>query len=149
MRYQVLILGPAHILEARDGGVSSKWPLSTPSKSLSTNPSWSPYHHSQRYVNIAIRAALLNLQVRRVGNFDLNRNLYKWLRLASWHLWLQGIFPCTRSSYDIFICIVASLLKARTVGPGKQQLLGNGSVTCNNVITVESGVFCAVHAEAV
>jgi hypothetical protein len=45
--------------------------------------------------------------------------------------------------------IVAYLLKARTVEPEKQLLLGNSCVTCNNEITVGSGVFCAVHAGAI
>jgi hypothetical protein len=44
---------------------------------------------------------------------------------------------------------VAYLLKARTVEPEEQPLLGNVCVTCNNGVIVGSGVFCAVHAEAV
>jgi hypothetical protein len=43
---------------------------------------------------------------------------------------------------------VAYLLKARTVEPEKQTLLGNGYVTRNNAVTVGSGVYCAVRAEA-
>jgi hypothetical protein len=43
---------------------------------------------------------------------------------------------------------VAYLLKATTVEPDKQPLLGNGCVTRNNGITVGSGVFCAARAEA-
>jgi hypothetical protein len=31
----------------------------------------------------------------------------------------------------------------------KQLLLGNGCVTVKNGLTVGSGVFCAVHAEAI
>jgi hypothetical protein len=50
---------------------------------------------------------------------------------------------------DTIIYIVAYLLKARTVDSGKQPLLGNGCVTCNNGVTVESGAFRAVHAEAI
>jgi hypothetical protein len=45
--------------------------------------------------------------------------------------------------------IVAYLLKARIVEPEKQPLLSNGCVTGNNGITVRSGVFCAVCAEAI
>jgi hypothetical protein len=44
---------------------------------------------------------------------------------------------------------VAYLLKARTVEPEKQPLPGNGCVTRNSGVTVWSGVFCAVHAEAI
>jgi hypothetical protein len=44
------------------------------------------------------------------------------------------------------MCNVAYLLKARTVEPGKQPLLGNGCVTRNNGVIVRSGVFCAVRA---
>jgi hypothetical protein len=44
---------------------------------------------------------------------------------------------------------MAYLLKARTVEVEKQPLLGNGGVTRNNGVTVGSGVFCAVHAEAI
>jgi hypothetical protein len=36
---------------------------------------------------------------------------------------------------------VAHLLKARTVEPEKQSLIGNGYVTCNNEVTVGSGVY--------
>jgi hypothetical protein len=46
------------------------------------------------------------------------------------------------------IHIAAYLLKARTVEQQKQPLLGNGCVTRNNGITVGSGVYCAVRAEA-
>jgi hypothetical protein len=42
---------------------------------------------------------------------------------------------------------VAYLLKARTVGPQKQSLLGNGCVTRNNGVTVGIGVFRAVRAD--
>jgi hypothetical protein len=41
------------------------------------------------------------------------------------------------------------MLKARTVEPEKQPSLGIGCVTRNNGITVGSGVFCAVRAEAI
>jgi hypothetical protein len=41
-----------------------------------------------------------------------------------------------------FKYIVAYLLKARTVEQEKQPLLGNGSVACNNGVTVGSGVLC-------
>jgi hypothetical protein len=41
------------------------------------------------------------------------------------------------------------MLKARTVEPEKETVIGNGYVTCNNVVTVGSGVFCVVHAAAV
>jgi hypothetical protein len=44
--------------------------------------------------------------------------------------------------------IMAYLLKARTVEPEKQPLLGNGYVTRNNGLTVGSGVSCADSAEA-
>jgi hypothetical protein len=44
---------------------------------------------------------------------------------------------------------VADLLKARTVEPEKQPLIDNGCVTCNNGVTVGSGVFCAIRAEAI
>jgi hypothetical protein len=44
---------------------------------------------------------------------------------------------------------VAYLLKARTVEPEKQPMLGNGCVTHNNGVTVGSGVFCAVRTEAI
>jgi hypothetical protein len=44
--------------------------------------------------------------------------------------------------------IVEYMLKARTVELEKQQLLGNGCVTRNNGVTVGSGVFCEVSAEA-
>jgi hypothetical protein len=43
---------------------------------------------------------------------------------------------------------VAYLFKARTAEPEKQPLLGNSSVKCNSGISVGSGVFCAVRAEA-
>jgi hypothetical protein len=42
--------------------------------------------------------------------------------------------------------IVAYFLKARTVEPEKQSLLGNSCVTCNNEVTAGSVVFCAVRA---
>jgi hypothetical protein len=45
--------------------------------------------------------------------------------------------------------MVAYLLKARTVEPEKQPLLGNGGVTRNNGVIVGSGVFCAVRSEAI
>jgi hypothetical protein len=54
----------------------------------------------------------------------------------------------TYLSHSITIHIVAYLLKERTVEPEKQSLLGNSCVTCNNGITVGSGVFCTVHSEA-
>jgi hypothetical protein len=41
------------------------------------------------------------------------------------------------------------LLFCGTVGPERQPLLGNGSVTRKNVVTVGSGVFCAVCAETI
>jgi hypothetical protein len=44
---------------------------------------------------------------------------------------------------------VAYLLKARTVDPEKQPLLGNDCVTGNNGVAAGSGVFCAVRAEAI
>jgi hypothetical protein len=44
--------------------------------------------------------------------------------------------------------ILAYLLKSRTVEPEKRPLLGNGCVTRNNKVTVESGVFFAFRAEA-
>jgi hypothetical protein len=44
---------------------------------------------------------------------------------------------------------MAYLLKAKTVEPEKQPVSGNGCVTCNNGVTVGSGVFCAVHAKAI
>jgi hypothetical protein len=45
--------------------------------------------------------------------------------------------------------IVAYLLKARTVKPEKQPLLGNGFVTRNKGVTVGSGVFYVIRAEAI
>jgi hypothetical protein len=45
--------------------------------------------------------------------------------------------------------IVAYLLRARTVEPEKQLMLGNGCVTCKNGVTVGSGVFYAVNASGV
>jgi hypothetical protein len=42
---------------------------------------------------------------------------------------------------------VAYLLKARTVKPEKQPLLGNRCVTRKNGVNVGSGVLCAVRAE--
>jgi hypothetical protein len=42
---------------------------------------------------------------------------------------------------------VAYLLNARTVEPEKQTLLGNGSVTRNNGVTVGSGIFCVICTE--
>jgi hypothetical protein len=47
------------------------------------------------------------------------------------------------------VCIVAYLLIARTVEPESQPLLGSGCVICNNGVTVGSGVFYAVRAEAI
>lgn len=47
------------------------------------------------------------------------------------------------------MCIVAYLLIARTVEPESQPLLGSGCVICNNGVTVGSGVFYAVRAEAI
>jgi hypothetical protein len=44
---------------------------------------------------------------------------------------------------------VVYLLKARTVEPEKQSLLGNGRVTGDNGEAVGSGVFCAVRAGAI
>jgi hypothetical protein len=44
---------------------------------------------------------------------------------------------------------MAYFLKARTVNPEKQLLLGNGCVTRNIRVTVGSGVFCAVRAEVI
>jgi hypothetical protein len=40
---------------------------------------------------------------------------------------------------------VSENLKARTAGPQKQPLPGNGCVTHNNGITVGSSVFCVVN----
>jgi hypothetical protein len=42
---------------------------------------------------------------------------------------------------------VACLVKARTMEQEKHPFLGNGCVTCNNGVTVRSGVFCAVRAD--
>jgi hypothetical protein len=47
------------------------------------------------------------------------------------------------------VCTVTYLVKARTVKLQKQPLIDNGYVTRNNGVTVESGVFCAVRAEAI
>jgi hypothetical protein len=44
---------------------------------------------------------------------------------------------------------VAYLLKARSVEPEKQPLLGNGCVTHNSRVTFGSYVFCAVPAGAI
>jgi hypothetical protein len=41
----------------------------------------------------------------------------------------------------MFESIVAYLLKARTVEPEKQLLLGNGCITRNSGVTIGSGVF--------
>jgi hypothetical protein len=43
---------------------------------------------------------------------------------------------------------VAYLLKARTVEPEEQPLLGNGCAS-NNGVTVGSGVSCSVSAEVI
>jgi hypothetical protein len=43
---------------------------------------------------------------------------------------------------------IAYLFKARIVEPEKQPLLGNGSVTRNSGVIIQSGVFCAVRPEA-
>jgi hypothetical protein len=55
----------------------------------------------------------------------------------------------TQGSYYIFshIHVVVYFLKARTVEPEKEPLLGKGCVTCNSGVTVESDVFCAIRAE--
>jgi hypothetical protein len=45
--------------------------------------------------------------------------------------------------------IVTYLFKARNVEPEKQPLISNGCGTRNSVVTVGSGVFCAVLAEAI
>jgi hypothetical protein len=47
------------------------------------------------------------------------------------------------------ILSMACSLKAITVEPEKQPLLVDGCVTRNSGVTVGSGVFLAVHAEAV
>jgi hypothetical protein len=52
-------------------------------------------------------------------------------------------------AYKSLLYIMVYLLKARTVEPEKQPLLGNDCVTRSNGVTVESGVFCAVRAEAI
>jgi hypothetical protein len=44
---------------------------------------------------------------------------------------------------------VAYLFKTRTVEWEKPPLVGNGCVTRNNWVTVGSGVFCFVSAEAI
>jgi hypothetical protein len=44
---------------------------------------------------------------------------------------------------------VTYLLKTRIVELEKQPLIGNGSVTRNNGVTVGSGVFCACRAESI
>jgi hypothetical protein len=44
---------------------------------------------------------------------------------------------------------VAYFLKARNVELEKRPLLGNSCVTRNNGVTVGSGVFCVVRAEAI
>jgi hypothetical protein len=54
---------------------------------------------------------------------------------------------CSFASVNIYV--VAYLLKARTVEPEKQPLLGNCCVTRNNRVNIGSGVFCAVCAEAI
>jgi hypothetical protein len=43
---------------------------------------------------------------------------------------------------------VAYLLEARTVELEKQPLLGNGCITRNSGVTIGSGVFCVVCADA-
>jgi hypothetical protein len=45
-------------------------------------------------------------------------------------------------------CIVAYLLKARSVESKKQPLLGNCCVTHNNEVAARRNVFCVVRAEA-
>jgi hypothetical protein len=49
----------------------------------------------------------------------------------------------------VHIYIVAYLLKLRIVEPEKQPLLGEGCVTRNNRVTIESEVLCAVCVEAI
>jgi hypothetical protein len=49
----------------------------------------------------------------------------------------------------MFESIVAYLLKARTVEPEKQPLLGNGCITRSSGVTIGNGVFYAVHADAI
>jgi hypothetical protein len=44
--------------------------------------------------------------------------------------------------------VVACLLKARIVEPETRPLLGNSGVTCNNEITVGSGVLYAVRSDS-
>jgi hypothetical protein len=44
---------------------------------------------------------------------------------------------------------MVQLLEARNVEPGKQSLLGNGSVTFINGVTVRSNVLGVVHPEAI
>jgi hypothetical protein len=66
-------------------------------------------------------------------------------------LCLASLFPILRTcsfSRCLLFYNVAYLLKARTVEPEKQPLLGKGCVTCNNNVTDGSGVFCAFRAEA-
>jgi hypothetical protein len=73
------------------------------------------------------------------------------IRNAMYNLQLQYYMPLQNSyrgaaherHFGTFV------LKARTVDPEKQPLLGNGCVTLNNGVTVRCGVFCAVHAEAI
>jgi hypothetical protein len=47
----------------------------------------------------------------------------------------------------VYIC--KYFVKARIMEPEKQSLLGNGCVTRNNVVTVGSGVFYDVLADAI
>jgi hypothetical protein len=49
--------------------------------------------------------------------------------------------------YKSLLYIAEYLLKARTVEPETQPLLGNDCVTRKNGVIVESGVFCAVRSE--
>jgi hypothetical protein len=49
----------------------------------------------------------------------------------------------------VLFYIVDYLLKARTEEPGKQLFLGNGCVTRNSGVTLGSGVFCAIRADAI
>jgi hypothetical protein len=55
-------------------------------------------------------------------------------------------FPTFRFT-SVLKHIVAYLLKARTVKPSKQPLLGDDYITRSNGITDGSDVFCAVRTE--
>jgi hypothetical protein len=95
------------------------------------------------------------------GSRELKNECIVWTGRYTGHRDAKGIISGTRvgnikqtARVDIYaqiaiIHVVAYLLKASTVEPVKQPLLGNDCVTRYNGITIERDVFCAVLAEAV